>query len=394
MKSLKWSNLVQAQLVLLGVLAASAPRAEYIVPDPNRVEIKSEDGNNRLRLLGRLYYDAGDLNPDVQDMDDNNQVESARLGLSGTIADDFDFLVQYDFANTFRDDGPDAELKDAWVAYSGLKRWYFRVGQFQEPFSLEELTSSRYNTFMERALPNAFVPGYHLGASVGYRGKNWQATGGFFGKRTGPENEDEGWGYAARVTASPIHSKKRLVHVGASAAYRNPDDNTASFSARPETGLTDVRLVRTGTIDQVEHVMTEGVEAAWVHGPFSVQAEYMMNQVKRSDGNDDLGFHGGYVSASWFITGESRPYSEERGVFTRIKPKNRYGAFEVALRHSFLDLEDGSVDGGTERNWTLGFNWYLNRSLRLMANAIWVDSERNGVDDDPRILQTRLQFDF
>ena len=372
----------------------SAPRAEVIEPGSDRLEIKSEDGANRLRLLGRLFYDVGDFNEDVTKLDANNQVESARLGLSGTVAHDFNFLLQYELANAFRGDAPQAELKDAWIAYSGLKSWDFRIGQFQEPFSLEELTSSRYITFMERALPNAFVPGYHLGASVSYQGKGWQASGGYFDRSIGPGSDDEGWGYAARVTAAPIHSKKRLLHLGASAAYRNPDDDTVRFRARPETGLTDERLVSTGTLTRVEDYTTEGIEAAWVHGPFSLQAEYMMNQVERSSGRDDVSFEGGYVYASWFITGESRVYSEERGVFSRIKPKKRYGAVEVALRYSMLDLNDGTVEGGTERNWTLGGNWYINKSMRLMTNAIWVNSTRRGVEDDPSILQARLQYDF
>lgn len=394
MKSPKQNHLVQAPLVLLGLLAMSAPRAETIDPGPDRLEIKSADGANRLRLLGRFFYDVGDFNEDVRPLDANNQTESARLGLNGTVAHDFDFLVQYEFANALRGDSPGAELKDAWVAYSGLKSWYFRAGQFQEPFSLEELTSSRYSTFMERALPNAFAPSYHLGASVRYQGDNWQVTGGYFDRSIGPGPDDKGSGYSARITAAPVHSKTSLLHVGASAAYRNPDDDTVRFRARPESGLTDERFVSTGTLTHVDNYTTEGIEAAWVGGPFSLQAEYMLNQVNRYGGRDDVGFQGGYVYGSWFLTGESRRYSEKRGVFTRIKPQHRYGAVEVALRYSTLDLNDGPITGGEEHNWTLGANWYVNQSLRLMTNAIWVNSKNDGVEDDPRILQARLQFDF
>lgn len=394
MKSPKRSHLAHAGLVMLGTLAMPALHAETIAPGPDRLEIKSADGANRLRLLGRFFYDVGDFDEDVRSLDANNQTESARLGLKGTVANDFDFLVQYDFANKLRGDSPGTELKDAWAAYSGLKSWNFRAGQFQEPFSLEELTSSRYMTFMERALPNVFVPSYHLGAAVRYEGNNWQVSGGYFDRRIGPGTDDKGSGYSARITASPVHGKTSLLHVGASAAYRSPDDDTVRFRPRPESGLTKVRFVDTGTVTHVDHYTTEGIEAAWMLGPFSLQAEYMLNQVSRDGGREDVDFRGGYLYGSWFLTGESRRYSEKRGVFTRIKPQNRYGAVELALRYSTIDLNDGPVDGGEEDNWTLGANWYVNQSLRLMSNAIWVNSTRGGDDDDPRILQARLQFDF
>ena len=51
----------------------------------------------------------------------------------------------------------------------------YRLGQFQDPFSLEELTRSRYSTFMERGLSNAFAPGYHGGVSRGNQSHRWES---------------------------------------------------------------------------------------------------------------------------------------------------------------------------------------------------------------------------
>ena len=165
MNALKWSAWAQTPLLVLGILCMSAARAETIDPGSNPLEVRSEDGASRVRLLGRLFYDLGDIDADVAKMSARDQVESARLGLGGAVAHDFDFLLQYEMANAFRGDSPRATLKDAWIGYSGLKSWNFRIGQFLEPFSLEELTSSRYTTFMERALPNALVPEYHVESS-------------------------------------------------------------------------------------------------------------------------------------------------------------------------------------------------------------------------------------
>ncbi len=70
------------------------------------------------------------------------------------------------------------------------------------------------------------------------------------------------------------------------------------------------------------------------------------------------------------------------------------GAWELALRYSNLDLTDGDFDGGKENNITFGVNWYATPNIRVMANYIHVDSEKEGVKDKPDIFQMRAQIDF
>ena len=68
------------------------------------------------------------------------------------------FKAQYDFA------GGDVDFKDVWIGLDGqdcLGCMFpdITVGHFKEYFSQEELTSSKYITFLERSLPvSTFAP--------------------------------------------------------------------------------------------------------------------------------------------------------------------------------------------------------------------------------------------
>ena len=140
-----------------------------------------------------------------------------------------------------------------------------------------------------------------------------------------------------------------------------------------------------------------GSEAAVVYGPLSIQTEYMVMSVDRR-GFEDPVFSGGYIYASYFLTGEYRPYKMTDGEFDRVKPRKNFsiegkglGAWEVAFRYSTMDLNDKSVNGGFLRDFTWGLNWYLNPNTRVMLNYIYADEQPIGEAD---IIQARFQFDF
>ena len=68
------------------------------------------------------------------------------------------------------------------------------------------------------------------------------------------------------------------------------------------------------------------------------------------------------------------------------------GAFEVAFRVSYLDLEDKDVRGGRLLDLTCGLNWHATRNARLLANIIWADQIT--VDESTWIAQVRLQLAY
>jgi phosphate-selective porin OprO/OprP len=201
-----------------------------------------------------------------------------------------------------------------------------------------------------------------------------------------------------------------LLHTAASYAYGDiAAGNPVRFVERPEAHLANP-VIDTGTLDDVAVINAMGAEAALVYGPLSVQSEFVSYWVDRT-ANPSPYFYGAYAYASYFLTGENRRYQRTSGTFDRIRPYENFfrvrtcegttqtgiGAWELAYRYSFLDLNSRNANGGWAGNHTFGVNWYLNPYSRVMFN--YVHSEARDHPDAPGvgladIFQMRAQVDF
>jgi phosphate-selective porin OprO/OprP len=135
-----------------------------------------------------------------------------------------------------------------------------------------------------------------------------------------------------------------------------------------------------------------------------LQGEYFYNEIDRASGSDPS-FDGWYAQASYFLTGETRPYKGKTGNFDRVKPASPFslknggaGAWEILARYDNLDLNDADagITGGEMSNWTGGVNWYLTDYTRVMLNYTHVNTDDEAVvaDDDPDVISLRTQWDF
>jgi len=375
------------------VVKATKKQGRFRISSKKGFKIKDRKTGSTLRIGGRLQMDQAFYNEDVTRLGSGAQFRRARLFVAGRIFHDWKFKSEIEFGEKGQV-GP----RNLWLKYKGLKPVTLTLGNFQEPFSLEGLTSSNFITFMERALPYAFTPDYHLGIGVsGHYGFGSLAVG-VFGETIGKKNDkvDDGWGVASRLTFAPVREQERVLHLGFSTEYRQPkSDNIVRFRARPESNVTNQRLVDTRKISGVDSTLKVDAELAGVYGPFSLQSEYMHVFVRRKAAAD-LNFVSWYLYGSWFPTGESRSYNWKTGNFSRIHPLHSWGAWELGLRYSALDLSDQDIQGGKENDITIGLNWYLNPYIRFMANYILVDAgpNKNSLNESPRIFQLRGQVDF
>jgi len=364
------------------------------------IAIKTRDGKFSTKLGGRVQVDAATYSGQ-EEVGDGTEIRRARMYLQGTMYSDWGYKLQYDFAST----GANGKgIADAYLSYNGFDNVAIKVGNFKDPLSLEQQTSSKFTLFTERALPAAFAAGRHIGAMVSTKHQYWSLAGGVFADTLTATNgdehdQDEGWGLGTRATFAPINEKGSVLHLGVGLNYRDTSKvGTTQFKQQAETHISGINIVDTGTINNVEDFLKVGLEVATVMGPFSAQAEYITTSVNR-DSASDLDFDGWYVQAGYFFTGESRNY--KKGAFGSITPKGSVGeggigAWELGLRYSTLDLIDDDIDGGQADSVTLGLNWYATPTLRFSANYIDVLDIKGGVHDneEPRVFQMRSQWAF
>ncbi len=374
------------------------------------LKVKAADGAFEFKVGGRIKVDAAFYDDDTSDIADGTELRNARLQVSGKMYKDWKYKAKIDFSDNEVDD------KSLYIAYSGWKPVTIKAGLYGVPFGLGNVN------FMEKPLAfQAFEMDDRIGLGLESGGDNWSAGIALFGEGASDNDvDDEGWGGSLRATYAPILEKSRLLHFGGSMAYQTPDSTaeddddldgngvtgenvrTVRFRARPEAHVNVGRLVDTGSIYNVDQTTSYGLEAASGLGPFSVHGEYYFTRVGRTAGNRDLRFRGYHGVASWFLTGEHRPYEADSGEFGRVVPNQNFslrdggpGAWEIAARYSMLDLTDETIIGGEEDNITLGVNWYINPQLRLVANYVMVDVDTaNGAGDDPNISKTRVRMDF
>ena len=385
------------------------------------LRLDSADGKFKLKIGGRVQNDWTIYGTDEELRDrfgrigDGTEFRRARLFMEGSVYGNVKYKFQYDFASS-------DPFKDAYIQVKKLPMvGNFTIGHFKEPFSLEELTSSKYITFMERSLPNAFSQGRNLGVRFNRSFMDKRATAAFGFFRDGnpadaPFGPDGIYNATTRFTFLPWYQEKgrQLLHAGFSYSHafhnltREDGEVVKSdrFRQRPEAHL-GPRLVETPKFaaEEIDYI---NPEVALVYGPASLQFEWMSALVNRENG-DDLHYNGFYGFASYFLTGEHRPYKTSSGAFDRVKPKNDFdgkggwGALEFAARYSVIDLNDEDVNGGEMQNVTVGFNWYLNSNVRLMFNYVramldeddcYYKGSMGSHCGDADIIQGRFQVDF
>jgi phosphate-selective porin OprO/OprP len=407
---------------------------------------KSGHSAATMSVNGRLHIDmwqfpgdsAGVNGFETGDNDDTPadrlEFRRMRFGVRGDIWHNMEYRIEMEFSG-----GNDPEFRDAFLGWNELP--FFQrvlIGNQKRPYGLEAWHSTRYTVFMERSFViDAFNQDIrrlgiqswshsedlawnwqygvfnlrNIADEGGYISDHWQAeVAGRLANTIWYDECSEGRGYAHWAIAGnwADTDENQLTE-----NYADSGISEARFRTRPEA-RTFERWLDTGIIPGAEHYSLLALEKVFNFGPLQIQAEYQNVWMQREVGSE-LHFHGGYVQAAYFLTGEHMPWERETGQLGRPVPfenfflvdtcddgvRGGWGAWQVAARWSYGDLADDNILGGVGESFTLGLNWLWNPWARMQFNYIYGNIHDNdlnaagGIDfGDYHILGTRFMVDF
>ncbi len=386
----------------------------------NSVYSSTKDGNFRANFGGRVELDSLWITGDeavenaVGPLEDGIFFRRARLHAAGTLYDVVDYYAEFEFAPV-----DNIVFQDVWIQLRDVP-WlgHIRAGHIKVPFGLENETSAKHLTFLERsavhdAYQQEYDPGIMFWNTVLDGDLRFAAAFLRFDPRESGQSFGDGeYSFSSRLSGAIWHNDDdtSLVHLGAShrrneAAFNAATDSSGfQFRARPEIRNTP-RFVDTQFF-AADHVDFVGLEAATVLGRLSLQGEYVRTFTQDAvvdPATDDIEVDGYYFMASYFLTGEHRPYNRSNGGFGRIKPRRNVspsdglgifsgGAWEAKARYSSVDLS--SLGGGRLETLTLGLNWYLIPNSKILVDYIMADREAIPGSGRAHLLGVRFNADF
>lgn len=332
--------------------------------------------------------------------DDQWDARAARLMLRGAIGSSQ--AVSYLVAAEYQ--GFETDPEDTWqltdlslsVPLAGPAT-KLTVGKGKETFGYEMVGDAANLPHQERILSPFFVsrqvglkvtqvigPTHRMTASAGVF-NDWFVSSRSF--------EASGTDVTARFTGLLWDQAggTRFLHLGGAIRYAGADDNVMRYKGRPESNVTDA-FVDSGTLAG-DHAWHMGVEGLWNEGPFSLLAEFQRAEVD-SPAAGNPAFLGYYLTASWILTGETRPYDRTVGYARRVMPTRRWGAPELVVRFSHVDLDDDPVAGGSFLKTSVGLNWWATRRWKL--GFFWGHTclDRFGIQGVADSYHSRLQWIF
>jgi phosphate-selective porin OprO/OprP len=363
--------------------------------------VKTADNQFSFDVVGRMNLDTSYANGVLNNAHDgkgrtDTYIRRGYFGVTGTAYKDWYFEAVMNGTGD-QGDGAHFEWDTFYLKYTGFNVADITMGRAVRPFGLEQSTSSGAISTIERAaiwnLTNAgdTESSQQFELSNGNSHMSWGASI-YDNGATSPSGNSR-YGYDGRFTYAPIAEKTQVLHLGISLDDANIE--TGSLSAKSTLGAKKSDGV-TFASGNFKSDRSGVLEAAYMNGPFSVQAEYLRRNLGAADTiTKDATVTSYYLMGTYTLTGESRGYKAKAGKFTNITPNSPTGAWELVGR---VEHVDGDQDISKTANvYLLGVNWYINKNVKAMFDIQDVTTShvaKVGAESNGKSAAMRLQYNF
>ena len=357
-----------------------------------------------VKPSGRILMDAGVMHSTDESVDqklnDGVAIPDARVGLSATYGK-WKAKVDVGYARQA------LSLKDISLDSNFNKENLVRLGYFVHQFGQQSATSSSFKVSMEEPLANqAFFNSRLLGAMYVHAGEKFHATASVFAendamKMSTDKLGNEAWGVMTRLVWRPMTERGKIFHVGISGAYESPRYNKTAALSHSSYTLKAPFPTRIASVMAQEATITDA-KALWKFSPeltaacgnFGVEAQYYYVGIKRDNAMPNYSAWGAYSNLRYLIKGQGYTYTKADAGIATPDP----GSMELvaAYNYSTLTDKDANIYGGKVNDWSLTFNYYINKYMiwRVRGSITRATDNAAFANNTVSMLETRLQFKF
>jgi phosphate-selective porin OprO/OprP len=334
---------------------------------------------------------------DVDAQKDKFDLRRVRLRLAGHVSSRFDYKFEYEFQGA-----GSRNLLDAYGDAHILPYLSFRIGQFKEPFGLEQNTRDSDIFFAERSMGYFLTPQRDVGLMA--HASLWNGRVDYaFGFFNGDGLDDTASGdvdapeWTGRLVFAPFkHQKSNILQdlqVGGSGSYAPIDRNNVDIHVKT-AGLTpffDVSsMAKFNIIREVSDRSRLAAELAWAYSSFAFMGEYVnltYRNIDTSSEKFDTTLQDYYLAFLWMITGENPSF--RNGILQPIRPQRNlfdggWGGLALALRYDHFIADKSVYDhlinaGDSVREaeaFTVAVNWYLSPLIRMTFDYTRTDFDQ------------------
>lgn len=291
----------------------------------------------------------------------------ARIYVSGTFAEDFDFKAELDLqGNTLgAGAGQLARANEVFVNWHKYTFANLRMGQLKPAFGAEHLMSATKLYTIERSLSTDRLADRRQ-LAVGASGHGWEGKISYLAivaNGNGPNassNDNSKFSKSARIVFTPVSAAEQKVVLGVNGLW-----TTDAGVSKPDLGLPGDSFTGSRRM--------KGVDARWMHGRLDLSAEWLKGRFRPSQASPASRFS----AEGWHGT-----------IAYSLVPQT----LQVVFRHEQFDPNTAEPGNSWSTN-TFGLNYMIKGDdLKLSVNYL-DGSTPESASDAQRVL-TRVQVVF